>query len=109
MAGGPSIRPDSGKRKDSSASTDPPSAGRAPTSGVSSGRPDPPPSLIAADIARLVRERVERCFDDGTDILSVSSRDIRSELLSLGHHESEVAEPRVRRLLRRLIAQLRHP
>src|SRR5262245_14144118 len=102
----PSIPRDSAERSGSSASTAPRSSGKAPTSGDSSAPPEPasePLRSLNLDICWLLLQHAERCLLDGEAILTVSSRQIRAELLGMGYGERELTERDVRLALRSLI------
>jgi len=50
---------------------------------------------------------VQSGLDDGDDVVTISSRQVRAELLVLGYDQREVREIHVRRVLRILLRLIR--
>jgi len=62
---------------------------------------------LSEDVSWLLWERARRCLADGEAVMSFSSRDIRAELLGMGHSENQVSEQDVRLVLRRVLEMAR--
>lgn len=62
---------------------------------------------LSGDVCWLLWERARRCLADGEGVMSFSSRDIRAELLGMGHSENQVTEQDVRLVLRCVLEMAR--
>lgn len=62
--------------------------------------------MLSRDIAWLLLQHLQRVRGEGGSVLSISTSQIRAELLALGHRGQELDERNLRFALRRLAALL---